>query len=404
MGDATKMSSTSSVPGQEIPDPVPLSNSTGRAPGVEWWSIRMADTCLLRWPVLSNDWNYEAGVVLKGIEQVWLDTSDPKYLGYIQRNIEPFIEPDGTIRTYNLQDYNLDQINTGKLFFHLYQETRDERYRYAAHLLRRQLQTQPRTSEGGFWHKKIYPYQMWLDGIYMAAPFYAQYANCFEEPSNFDDVAHQILLIERYTRDPRTGLLYHAWDESKLQKWANRQTGCSPHFWGRAMGWYAMALVDVLDFLPAAHRAHDRILTILDRMMTSLMRVQDAATGLWYQVLDRGANGGNYTEASASCMFVYALAKGIRQGYLASKYLAVALSGYAGIVKHLVDIDDEAQVNLKRICRVAGLGGEQRRDGSYAYYLSELIVTNDLKGVGAFILASTEMERLTHHSTECDNI
>ena len=344
---------------------------------------------------MSDRWSYDWGVAIKGIEQVWLDTGDEKYLEYIQRNIEQFVEPDGSIRTYDLRDYNLDQINTGKLLFRLYQETGDERYQQAIHLLMRQLMSQPRTSEGGFWHKKIYPYQMWLDGIYMASPFYAQYADRFDGPGGFDDAAHQILLIERHTRDPRTGLYYHAWDESKMQKWASPQTGCSPHFWGRAMGWYAMAIADVLDFLPASHRARDRIVTIFERMIHALALVQDTDTGLWYQVLDRGGCEGNYTEASASCMFVYAMAKGIRKGYLDPKYLEAAQRGYAGIIEHLVEVDEHGQVNLTRICAVAGLGGEQQRDGSYEYYVGEPVETNDHKGVGAFLLTGAEMERLS---------
>jgi len=354
----------------------------------------MADSCISQQPVLSDTWSYVSGVVLKGIELVWLDTGDKKYLHYIKRNIDQFVRPDGSIRTYVLQDYDLDQINTGKLFFRLYQDTGDERYRQAIRLLMRQLKTQPRTSEGGFWHKKIYPYQMWLDGIYMAAPFYAQYANCFDEPAGLDDVADQVMLIERHTHDPRTGLFYHGWDESKRQKWAHPQTGCSPHFWGRAMGWYAMALVDVLDSLPPSHRARDRIVTILGRMIHALVQVQDSATGLWYQVLDRGGDLGNYVEASASCMFVYAMAKGIRQGYLAPGGLEAARRGYTGIIKHLVEVNGHGQVNLTRICQGAGLGREPYRDSSYAYYIGEPVLTNHPNGVGAFILASAEMERL----------
>jgi unsaturated rhamnogalacturonyl hydrolase len=388
------MSATISDSGQRTTAFARLSNQQDQEWGINSWSVRMADSCLKRWPILADRWSYDWGVALKGIEQVWLDTGDKKYLEYIQRNIEQFVEPDGDIRTYNLQDYNLDQINSGKLFFRLYQETGDERYQQALHLLTRQLKTQPRTSEGGFWHKKIYPYQMWLDGIYMAAPFYAQYAASFDEPGGFDDAAHQILLIERHTRDPRTGLYYHAWDESKMQKWANPQTGCSPNFWGRAMGWYAMAIVDVLDFLPASHQTRDRIVTIFERMIQALALVQDTGTGLWYQVLNRGACEGNYTEASASCMFVYALAKGVRKGYLAPKYLEAAQRGYSGIIERLVEVDEHGQVDLTSICAVAGLGGEQRRDGSYEYYISEPVVTNDHKGVGAFLLTGVEMERL----------
>lgn len=358
------------------------------------WSIRMANSCIQWHPILSEQWSYESGVVLKGIEQVWFDTGDWKYLAYIRRNINQFVMPDGSIYTYRLEDYNLDQINTGKLLFSLYRETGDERYRRALQLLMRQLVTQPRTSEGGFWHKKIYPFQVWLDSVYMAAPFCAQYAHYFDEPAGFDTAAHQILLIERHARDTKTGLFYHGWDESRMQKWANVRTGCSPHFWGRAMGWYAMAIVDVLEFLPASHQARDRIITILERMIASLIVVQDRTTGLWYQILDRGGWKGNYTEGSASCMFVYAIAKGIRNRSLDSQSLEAAQKGFAGIIENLVDVDAYGRVNLKQICQVAGLGGEQQRDGSYEYYLSEPVVANDRKGVGAFILASSEMQRL----------
>jgi unsaturated rhamnogalacturonyl hydrolase len=388
------MSDTISNTAQVTTASVRLRDQKDRESELDLWSVRMADSCMERWPILSDVWSYEPGLVLKGIEGVWLDTGNKKYLEYIKRNVEQFVQPSGNIHTYDLQDYNLDQINTGKILFHLYQETGDERYSQAIKLLIKQLKAQPRTSEGGFWHKKIYPYQMWLDGIYMAAPFYVQYADRFNESGGFDDAAHQILLIERHTRDPRTGLYYHAWDESKMQKWCHPQTGCSPHFWGRAMGWYAMAIVDVLDFLPESHRARDRIVTILKRMIQALVRFQDTDTGLWYQILDRGGCDGNYTEASASCMFVYALAKGIRKGYLAHKSLETAQRGYAGIIEHLVEEDECGQVNLNRICAVAGLGGEEQRDGSYEYYIGEPVVTNDQKGVGAFLLASIEIERL----------
>ena len=389
------MSDTISNTAKVSTDSVRFNKQKNQVPEIDLWSVRMADTCMEQQPILSDVWSYEPGVVLKGIEQIWLDTGDKKYLEYIKRYVEQFVQPDGDIRTYKFQEYNLDQINSGKLLFRLYHETGDKRYQHALDLLMKQLKTQPRTREGGFWHKKIYPYQMWLDGIYMATPFYVQYANTFNQPGGFDDAAHQILLIERHTRDSRTGLYYHAWDESKMQKWAHPQTGCSPHFWGRAMGWYAMALVDVLDFLPASHRARDRIVTILERMIHALVQYQDKGSGLWYQVLDRGGYEGNYTEASASCMFVYALAKGIRNGYLVPKYLEAAQSGFAGILEHQVEVDENGQLNLTKICAVAGLGGEGQRNGSYEYYISEPIVTNDQKGIGAFLLASIEIERLS---------
>jgi len=348
---------------------------------------------------VTEKWAYEWGLALKSIEQVWLKTHEDRYFDYIKTNIDKFVDPDGDIRTYRLEEYNLDRINPGKLLFPLYSQTGDERYKRAAYLLRQQLRTHPRTNKGGFWHKQIYPHQMWLDGIYMAAPFYAEFAERFGEPEGFDDVAQQIILIEKHTRDPVTGLLYHGWDESKSQKWADPETGCSPSFWGRAIGWYAMGIVDVLDHLPVNHPRREKIIRIFQDAIASLAAVQDSPTGLWYQVLDQGGRAGNYLESSASCMIVYAMVKGVRKAYIGREYLDVARGGYAGILEHFVEVDDQGLVNLNRICSVAGLGrgpGQPEkpyRDGSFEYYIGEKIVANDHKGVGPFILASVEIER-----------
>jgi len=366
-----------------------LSETVGQA-----WSVRMADSVLKRHPLLSRRWHYEPGVALWALEQVWLKTSEQKVYDYIKRNIDEFVRPDGSIRTYCLEEYNLDQINEGKLLFFLHDTTGDERYKKAAYLLRKQLQTHPRTREGGFWHKQIYPHQMWLDGIYMAAPFYAEFAKRFDESQGFDDVAHQITLIEQHTRDRETGLLYHGWDESKTQRWADPESGCSPCFWGRAIGWYAMAIPDVLDYFPGEHPQRDELLAIFETTMSAIARVQDPASGVWYQVLDQGDRSGNYLEASASCMFVYALAKGVRKGYIGKEYLAVAVRGYEGILEQFVEMDDQGLVNLSGICSVAGLGGKPYRDGSFEYYVGEEVITNEYKGVGPFVMASVEMENL----------
>ena len=328
----------------------------------------------------------------KSIEQVWRTTGDAKYGRFIQDTLDRFVDRDGNIRTYTVEEYNLDQVNEARLLFGLWRETGDNRYQKAIHLVRRQLYEQPRTQSGGFWHKQIYPYQMWLDGAYMAAPFYAEYAQVFQEAAGFDDVAHQISLLDAHLRDPQTGLLYHAWDESRQQAWANPQTGCSPNFWGRALGWYCMAIVDVLDYLPDDHATRPALIAILQRAAAAVSAVQDQATGLWYQILDQCERPGNYAEASASCMFVYALAKAVRQQVLPVDYLAVAQRGYQGILRHFVRIDDRGQVNLDRVCSVAGLGGNPYRDGSFDYYVNEPVVSNDYKGVGAFILAAHEME------------
>jgi unsaturated rhamnogalacturonyl hydrolase len=371
---------------------LPIEEAQSRAAG-QAWSVRMADSVMKRHPLLSLRWCYESGVALKAIQQSWLKTGRQKYYDYIKRNVDEFVGPDGEIGTYRLEEYNLDQINEGKLLFLLYETTGDERYKNAACMLREQLRTHPRTTEGGFWHKQIYPHQMWLDGIYMASPFYAEFARRFDEPEGFDDVAHQIILIEKKTRDPRTGLLFHGWDESKRQKWADPETGCSPNFWGRAIGWYAMAIPDVLDHLPRNHPRRDELLAIFQTTAAAIARVQNPASGVWYQVLDQGGRPGNYLESSASCMFVYAIAKGVRKGYLGREVVAVARRGYEGVLKQFVEVDEQGLVNLNGICSVGGLGGEPYRDGSFEYYISEKIVTNDYKGVGPFIMASVEMER-----------
>jgi unsaturated rhamnogalacturonyl hydrolase len=229
----------------------------------------------------------------------------------------------------------------------------------------------------------------------MASPFYTQFAQTFDAPEGFDDVAHQITLIDSHAKDPHTGLRYHGWDESRAQRWADPETGCSPHFWGRAMGWYVMALVDVLDYFPQEHAQRQDLVAILQDAVAALAAVQDEESGLWYQVLDQGDRAGNYLEASASCMNVYAIGKGIREGYLDGAYLEAAQRGYQGILERFVEVDDQGLVDLHQICEVAGLGGNPYRDGSFEYYVGETIVTNDYKGVGPFILASIEIESFT---------
>jgi len=340
-------------------------------------------------------WTYETGVFLKGLEALWRRTGDVKYYEYLKAVVDSFLAADGSISTYKLEDYNLDNINSGKLLLTLFQDTGDEKYRKAALLLMKQIENQPRTHEGGFWHKQIYPYQMWLDGIYMASPFIAQFSLIFDRPAGFDEVADQILWIESHTRDARTGLLYHGWDESRKQEWADPKTGLSKSFWGRAMGWYAMALVDVLDFMPATHPRRKALIGVLQRLAAGLARYQDGATGLWYQVVDQGKRDKNYLEASASSMFVYAMAKGARKGYLDKKYGAAAQKGYEGLVKHLTKTDADGSVHLTQICSVGGLGGAQKRDGTFEYYMSEPVVADDLKGVGAFLMAGMEIDQLT---------
>lgn len=364
------------------------------------WSAVMADSFIRNYPIVSDmpfqkkrNWNYENGIILTAMERMWKKTGDDKYYNYIKENMDLFIQEDGSIDTYELNEYNVDMINQGKALFTLIETTGEEKYRKALALLITQMKSHPRTSEGGLWHKKIYPYQMWLDGVYMTAPLLAAYGLKFEAPEWFDDVTHEIMLMERVSRDPVTGLLYHGWDETKEERWADKATGCSPHFWGRALGWYVMAIVDVLDFLPLDHPKRGEVIGIFWRLSEAIMKVQDEESGLWYQVLDQGTRQGNYLEASCSSMFVCALAKGARLGYLGGNALEAAKRGYKGLIEHCIEMSDDGEAHLNHICGVAGLGNKPYRDGSFEYYVGEVIRQDDPKGVAPFIMACIEIEQ-----------
>lgn len=380
---------------------------TGARPAVKGrnWSQELTATAMNRWKDSFSlrvgqvaRWSYDQGVILKGMEGVWNATGNGDYFRYIQKQMDHFVQEDGSIKGYRPDEYNIDHINNGKLLLLLYRVTGKEKYKKAVDLLRAQLRTHPRTSQGGFWHKKIYPYQMWLDGLYMGQPFYAEYAMLFHEDTAFNDITRQFVLMERYARDAKTGLLYHGWDETREQRWADKVTGLSPHFWGRALGWYGMAMVDVLDHFPANHPGRDSIIAILKRFAKGVTAVQDPKTGLWYDIVDKQTTPKNYLEASASCMLVYTLAKGVRMGYLPASYLQHASKGYEGIIKEFIEIDSAGFANLRGTVSVSGLGGNPYRDGSFEYYMSERVVVNDPKGMGAFIKCAVEMEMLSKQS------
>ena len=362
------------------------------------YSQQMAQTAMNLWKdsfsMNGNParWSYDQGVILKGIEGVWKLYNDPKYFNYIQQSMDHYVQEDGKIKDYKRDEFNIDHLNNGKVVMFLYNYSWKPKYKKAVDLMRSQLAEHPRTTEGSFWHKKIYPSQVWLDGLYMGQPFYAEYAKLNHDDTAFNDIARQFILIERHTRDPKTGLLYHGWDESKTQQWANKRTGTSPHFWARALGWYGVALVDVLDYFPANHPGRDSITGILNRFAKAITKVQDARSGLWYDIVDLPDKPKNYKEASASAMLVYTLAKAVRNGYIPESYLQNAKKGYAGIIKEFIEVDAAGQTNLKGTVTVSGLGGKPYRDGSFDYYMSEKVKTNDPKGIGAFIIASVEME------------
>ena len=374
------------------------------AEGIGSVSERMARSVMGRYRPEEVRWHYEHGLVLQSIFLLGLRTGQEEFCSYVKSMYDTKITPEGEILTYRESEFNLDQVNPGKVLFLLYDKYGEEKYRIAIDKLREQLRNHPRTKAGGFWHKQIYPWQMWLDGLYMQGPFYAQYAARFGDAADFKDIALQFTVIESKARDGETGLLYHAWDESRGMKWANPDTGCSPHFWGRALGWYCMALMDVLDFVPPSCReAADSLVAIARRLVAPLLKYQDSQTGLWYQVLDRGGDAGNYTESSASSMFAYFLFKMLRLGLVpkddVERVGLAADKAYAGLLAKLRQDPAGASVpggelHLTDICAVAGLGGTPYRDGSYEYYVGEAVAEDDFKGVGPFILASMEKEGL----------
>lgn len=364
------------------------------------WSVRMADSETARlgdklaWrPGGKAKWDYTAGLFTLSLLKLHEKVPTPAYVGFSKDSIGSFIAEDGNIQGYKAEDYNIDNVAPGKTVIALYEITKEERYKKCADLLRKQLEKHPRTSQGGFWHKQRYPWQMWLDGLFMGAPFYAEYTVDFKGPAaDLDDVVKQFRLIDEHLYDVKSGLYWHGWDEKREQDWADKSTGRSANFWGRAVGWWIMALVDVLDFLPQDHPGRAEIIALIHKTSAGIVKHQDPASGLWWQVLDKGGKEGNYLEATASAMFVYSMAKAVNHGHLPREFVPAIVKGYEGIIRQFIKTDASGKISLTRCCSVAGLG--YGRDGSYEYYLREPIVDNDLKGVGPFILAGIELQKL----------
>jgi polygalacturonase/rhamnogalacturonyl hydrolase YesR len=355
------------------------------------WAEKIAGSIMKRNPGHYDEWDYVTGTVMTGFQELWRETGDPRYFSYLQATADAAVSSDGAITGYKPAEFNIDEVREGTILLFLAKETGEPRYQAAVAQLRQQLHDQPRTQSGGFWHKERYPWQMWLDGLYMGSPFYAEYSVRNNDPAALADVVRQFTLIEEKARDPKTGLLYHGWDESREQSWADPATGCSANFWGRGLGWYAMALVDVLDFLPPGHAGRDSLGAILNRLAPAIVKVQDPASGLWWQVLDQGGREGNYLESSASAMFVYALAKGVRLGVLDSAWIEPAQKGFQGMIDRFIRKNADGTWSMTSICITAGLG--YGRDGTYDYYVHQTeIRDDDGKGLGPFILASVEME------------
>lgn len=366
------------------------------------WSVRMVESEMIRNPESWQldfqsklKWDYCHGLELQAMLDVYDTYGDESIFNYALAYADTMVQDNGSILTYKPEEYNIDRLNPGKYLFRIYDQTKEVKYKKALDLLRSQLDTHPRNEDGGFWHKKVYPNQMWLDGVYMGSPFYAEYAHRNSRPQDYPDVVSQFLLAAKHTYDPQTKLYRHATDIHRKQRWADPTTGQSAHSWGRAMGWYAMALVDALDFIPKHEAGRDSMLVILNNIAEQVKRIQDEKTGLWYQVLDRSGDEGNYLEATCSTMFIYTLFKAVRMEYVDKSYLDVAIKGYQGLLDNLIKVDSNGVVSISNCCAVAGLGGDPNyRSGTYEYYLSEPIRDNDPKAVGPFMMASLEYERL----------
>jgi unsaturated rhamnogalacturonyl hydrolase len=361
------------------------------------WAIKFADATMTRYDSLVTylgnkpKYEYDLAFLASAIDK--LGSVDSKYSEYAKAYIDYFVQENGKINGHKLEDYNIDRVRPGLNMLDMYERTGDEKYKTAIETLVSQMETHPRTNAGGYWHKKIYPYQMWLDGIYMGSPFLARYAKDFNQPKWFDEVTFQIQEIYKETLDASTGLLYHAWDESREQRWCNPETGQSKHFWSRAAGWYMMALVDVLDYLPENHPERPAVIEILNKFSEALLKVQDEKTGLWYQVLDMGGEERNYLEASGTAMFIYAFAKGAKNGYLDNKYLDIANKAFDSMMENMVITGDDGLPVLTNTCGACGLGGNPYREADYDYYVTEIQNDNDQKGVAPFILAAIELNK-----------
>ena len=338
-------------------------------------------------------WNYIDGCMMTALLAMSDITGEGQYFDFAESFIDDFVAEDGSIRSYEPETFNLDDINEGRVLFSLLEKTGKEKYRKAARLLRRQLEQQPRTYEGNFWHKAIYPNQVWLDGIYMAQPFYALYEKHLGN-GDYRDILSQIETVRRRMFDEEKQLYYHGYDASRSAFWADPKTGCSKNFWLRSIGWFAVALADLLEILPAGE-PREKLSAIFAELMEGVARYADEETGLYWQVVDQGGRAGNYLETSGSSMLAYAMLKGVRLGALGKEYAAKGQKTFRGIVEKYLSFTD-GDLNLGGICLVAGLGPEtnRRRDGSYEYYISEPVVANDAKGVAPFLLCYTEIKRL----------
>lgn len=341
-------------------------------------------------------WNYTTGLELLAIRDAGEAWDRPDFIAYADRYYDTIVQADGSVLTYSRAKYNLDHICPGRALFSLYNRTGEQRYAQVLDTLYAQLRAQPRNFDGGFWHKAVYPHQMWLDGLYMAEPFYAEYAMTHLTGAALDDavadIVNQFVTVGKHTWDPETGLYRHAYDDSREMFWCDSITGQSAHAWCRAMGWYAMAIVETMQYLGKTDATRP-MQAILERIYDVLPKYADPQTGMWYQVLDQPGREGNYLESTGSVMFVYAQLKAVRLGYLPEEMRAEALHRYEQFVDRFIRENADGTISMTDCCAVAGLGGKQRRSGTFEYYISEPVIENDCKGVGPFIWASLEYDR-----------
>lgn len=363
-------------------------------------SVRMAESEMIRTPIPTDldsnqgrlKWNYTHGLELLAFMDLYQQTGDERFWDYAARYADTMITPSAEIHTYKKQNYNIDHICPGRILFRMYERTGEAKYKMAMDTLFSQLQTHPRTSEGGFWHKKIYPYQMWLDGLYMGQPFYAEYIHRYideqEQYNLYADVVLQFVTVGKHTYDAVTGVYKHGWDETRTMFWADEVSGQSAHCWGRGLGWYVMGLVDVLDYIKV-DQLRRPLIEILEQIYTVLPKYADPKTGMWYQVLEYPEREDNYQESTASIMFVYGLLKGVKEGIFDAAYRDTALLWYEQFVDRFIKENSDATISIIDCCAGAGLGGSQKRSGKYDYYINETqIIENDCKAVGPFIQAS----------------
>ncbi|MDE7095131.1 MAG: glycoside hydrolase family 88 protein [Anaeroplasmataceae bacterium] len=341
-------------------------------------------------------WNYIDGCMMVSLLELYKTTKDEKYLTFVKNFVDFYVHEDGTILGYEKEKYSTDDVSETRVLFDLYAYTKEEKYLKAIELVHEQILTHPRTKEGNFWHKKIYPNQVWLDGLYMMQPFYTRYETQMNKMQNYSDIVSQFKNVYNIMRDPKTGLYYHGYDSAKTMFWADPKTGLSKNFWLRSLGWFTIAMIDVYEYMD--EQMFDERHTIMEMFketVDSILKFQDPKSKMFYQVPNFPGREGNYLETSGSSMVAYAILKGVRLKALPPRYQAIGLEIFEGICNTYLTVKND-DLNLGGICLVAGLGPEKnlRRDGTYEYYMSEPIVENDAKGVGPFIMAYTEVKRI----------